>query len=158
MAPSHLHSEDFWQFSLQVYTRPAMKDICISLQNEQGADVNLLLLGLFLQANQVTLTSTEFDALLRLSDHWQQKTLKPLRERRIALEKGSEPYKAALAEELEAEKHEQAALIACWNSQVAALPGDTACRTELLDHYAAPLGLDPSDLLARMQEVKSYPP
>ncbi len=153
MAQLHLHSEDFWQFSLQVYARPAVKDICLRLQNERNADVNLLLLGLFFQARRILLTRAGFDALFSLSNHWQLKTLKPLRDRRIALERGSEAYHAALAEELEAEKREQAALIACWNDQGANLANDASQRIELLHHYATPLGLDPTDLLAQMQKA-----
>lgn len=35
----------FWRFSLALYGRPGVADSCLKLQDEAGADVNLLLLG-----------------------------------------------------------------------------------------------------------------
>ncbi|WP_428248066.1 TIGR02444 family protein [Ferrovibrio sp.] len=41
----------FWRFSLALYGRPGVADSCLKLQDEAGADVNLLLLG-FWRAEQ----------------------------------------------------------------------------------------------------------
>lgn len=38
---------DFWDFSVAIYDRPAVAFCCLDLQDRFGADVNLLLLGLW---------------------------------------------------------------------------------------------------------------
>ena len=40
--------DEFWQFSLEVYARPQVADLCLVLQDEHGFDVNILLLCLWL--------------------------------------------------------------------------------------------------------------
>ena len=41
-------ADEFWQFSLEVYARPQVADLCLVLQDEHGFDVNILLLCLWL--------------------------------------------------------------------------------------------------------------
>jgi uncharacterized protein (TIGR02444 family) len=40
--------DEFWQFSLDVYARPQVADLCMGLQDAHGFDVNILLLCLWL--------------------------------------------------------------------------------------------------------------
>ena len=42
-------AEQFWQFSEQHYARPGVADVCLQLQDDYGANVNLLLLLVMLE-------------------------------------------------------------------------------------------------------------
>lgn len=120
MQEAAIDAESFWAFSLEVYARPRVAELCIALQDEFGFDVNLLLLGLWVAETDRTALDTERIGELReaaaaLNDNLVQ----PLRRaRRWA--KPSEPvaetprhkfYGALKQVELKAERLVQAALV-----------------------------------------------
>lgn len=108
-------AEEFWQFSVAHYERPGVKDACLSLQDSTDADVNLLLLAIWLKKGGVEIAADTVDNLLATSKHWRTEKIGPLRERRRKEPKASGNYRAFLADELAAEKGEQFALIKCLN-------------------------------------------
>lgn len=107
-----LDADAFWHFSLDIYGRDGVKDACLALQDGHSADVNLLLLILWLDRKQRQLTGQELEALLALSREWQRSRLGPHRAHRRSLAKGTPAYEQALAGELELERQAQAAYVA----------------------------------------------
>ncbi|MFC6438619.1 TIGR02444 family protein [Bowmanella sp. JS7-9] len=108
--PVSLQASDFWAFSLRVY--PANKASLLQLQDEAGANVNVLLLAMWLNQQQLALTSGQWLVLLNQSKDAAQRVERLRAFRRQLTDKTSSAYQMALAAELDAEKQHQAALIA----------------------------------------------
>ncbi|MGD8327107.1 MAG: TIGR02444 family protein [Sphingomonadales bacterium] len=107
----------FWLFSLALYGQGDVQDACLRLQNEHGADVNLLLWccwmawdhGLIVEPPQIEAANA------RVKD-WRENILKPLRTVRAAAKGEPESYEALKNAELIAERHAQALISADNNS------------------------------------------
>ncbi|USW96263.1 TIGR02444 family protein [Pseudomonas proteolytica] len=69
---------DLWSFALSTYARAGAEDACLRLQ-EQGADVCLLLCGLWLEQRGVALEPGRVQALRTIADPWQADVVQPLR-------------------------------------------------------------------------------
>lgn len=112
----------FWRFSIAFYGQPGVAAACLRLQDERGADVNLLLLALWLGTLGHRLDRRTGQALQRAARHWQRPLVAPLRlvrrrlKRRLgSLEGEAAAHLAALRGELarlelELERVEQEAL------------------------------------------------
>ena len=106
----------FWQFSLAFYARPGVAAACLELQDNAGADVNVMFYVLFLatQRRQIERDdAAHIDASIKA---WREIAVVPLRTLRRRLKTGVEPIAAADSEalrsavkriELEAERIEQ---------------------------------------------------
>jgi uncharacterized protein (TIGR02444 family) len=102
---------DLWSFALSIYARPGMEAACLRLQ-AQGADVCLMLCGVWLEQRGVILTDERVQALKHIAGPWQTQVIEPLRQLRVqwrASAQHDQPL-AALREriksmELEAERH-----------------------------------------------------
>jgi uncharacterized protein (TIGR02444 family) len=117
----------FWRFSLRFYSRPAVAAACLALQDEAGADVNLLLFLLFLAEHKRLVTR---DDIVRLDDAvraWRDCVVKPLRQLRRVLKTGIGEIPIAVSEtfrgqikrlELESEQIEQHVLEGCEAAKV----------------------------------------
>lgn len=137
---SQFSAEEFWQFSITHYEDPAVKRVCLSLQDAASADVNLLLLAIWLKSKSVMVCKQIVDDLLATSQYWQTEKIGPLRKSRRLQPKQSEDYHAALAAELEAEKDEQIALIQCLNND----KSDGPSTIDLWEAYSQKLGVSGS--------------
>jgi len=145
----------FWEFSLQVYANGGVEPACLTLQDEAGADVNLLLLCCFVARYGVRLTPEAMETLVRQASVWQREVVGPLRavRRRLkqpvggVLPEAAAPLRKALQDvELEAERLEQDVLQAVLRT-VGGLDGREAdrpglARRNLLD-YLRLLGVPP---------------
>jgi uncharacterized protein (TIGR02444 family) len=109
----------FWRFSLQFYRLPGAAEACIALQEEAGADVNLLLFLLWHAARGRALYAAEVAGLEQRIAIWRERAVIPLREIRRALKLPQELIEAGAAEafrtrvkaiELEAERLQQEAM------------------------------------------------
>ncbi|MGY2292404.1 TIGR02444 family protein [Pseudomonas sp. SDO528_S397] len=69
---------DLWSFALSIYARPGVESTCLRLQ-EHGADVCLLLCGLWLEQRGVAPEPARFEALRQLARPWQHAVVEPLR-------------------------------------------------------------------------------
>lgn len=69
---------DLWSFTLDFYARPGVEQACLRLQDE-GADVCLLLCGVWLGKRGVACTPRRVDALVALAGPWQADVVTPLR-------------------------------------------------------------------------------
>ena len=111
----------FWRFSLQLYRRPGVADACIALQEEAGADVNLLLFLLWHAAQRRALSVEEVAGLEAKVAAWRERAVIPLRAIRRTLKSPQALVEAGDAEafrtrikavELEAERLQQEAMYA----------------------------------------------
>jgi uncharacterized protein (TIGR02444 family) len=106
----------FWRFSLRLYRSPGVAEACITLQEESGADVNLLLFLLWHGVQQRRLSAPEVARLDQKVAAWRERAIIPLRAIRRALKSPQGLVEAGTAEafrtrikavELEAERLQQ---------------------------------------------------
>jgi uncharacterized protein (TIGR02444 family) len=70
---------DLWSFALSTYARPGVEDTCLRLQ-AQGADVCLVLCGLWLEQRGVAPQPSRLQALRQIAGPWQAEVVEPLRQ------------------------------------------------------------------------------
>ncbi|RDV24860.1 TIGR02444 family protein [Alteromonas aestuariivivens] len=118
-----LTAETFWQFSLDWYAQPGFEALALSLQDEYGVNINMLLLLCWCMKRRVMLTLPQWQTLAQaISKH--EAELKEHRQvRREA--KGSSRYQSLKDEELQLESAQQQCLVEVFN----ALPVATASQT-----------------------------
>lgn len=112
-----------WAFALAVYARPGVAEACLTLQNEAGVDVMLLLTTIFAAAkHRVLLTPDEIRAQDEACRLWREQIVWPLRTIRSRLKTGPQPAPNGATEqfrsqvkalELAAEKLENQLLVEC---------------------------------------------
>lgn len=144
--------QSLWDFSVALYARPGVAELCLQLQDELGADVCLLLAALWLEQRAVAATAERVAQLEQLATPWQAEVTTPLRQLRRAW-KTAAAGDAGLAElrrqlaalELQAERlllERVGALSARW-------PADAAAASNWLECLAG--SGDPPGRLARQQ-------
>ncbi len=101
---------DLWSFASCCYARPGVETACLRLQ-AAGADVCLLLCGLWLEQRATGHDKQRQAQLLALSEPWQRQMVRPLRELRQGWREAAQADAALLrlreqvkALELEAER------------------------------------------------------
>lgn len=140
-------ADTFWQFSLEVYSRPQVADLCLALQDDHGFDVNVLLLCLWLAREKGrTLGPTEIQALCAGVTELNQNLVWPLRRARrwtkTKIDVASDPqaqaecrkvYADLKTVELRGERCVQAALLEClaWGGAGEPRPTEVAARASL---------------------------
>ncbi|MGU3421835.1 TIGR02444 family protein [Methylobacterium sp. D54C] len=136
----------FWDFSLALYRRPGLAPACVALQDEGGADVNLVLYLLWCAATGRSLDAGAVRAADAGIAPWREAVVEPLRAVRRALKAeplerlGSEAYRGRIkAVELEAERLVQDSLFVGAPAPGPALDREQAARDHL-GHYAGLLG------------------
>ena len=77
----------FWRFSLAVYAMPGVQKECLSLQNEAGVNVNMLLYCAWRGAEGDCPTDVELKRLTAVTRAWQANIITPLRETRNHLKR-----------------------------------------------------------------------
>jgi len=75
-------SSDLWSFALNVYARPGVENACLQLQTA-GANVCLLLCGLWLEQREVACDEQRVSLLRTLTDPWDAEVVQPLRTLRM---------------------------------------------------------------------------
>ena len=150
----------FWDYSLALYGRPAVKEACLRLQDGPGLDVNLILFACWTASRGGRLSPGDWRRLIDGGAAWRGNVAEPLRAVRRYLKTAADAPRAAglrervLALELDAEHTAQLAIAAL------AGPADSAegppdPLTGLLDYAAAQgavlSGTDRDDLSAVAQ-------
>ena len=94
-----------WQYSVAVYQQPGVAELCLHLQDEFQADVNMLLCAAWLSSVGRALTPELLSQLSLDSQQWQQNCLQPLRQARRFLKPRApaDRYQAMKRWELEVE-------------------------------------------------------
>lgn len=140
----------FWRFSLRVYRAPGVQEACLALQEDCGADVNLLLLCGWLGRDGRALDKRRLRQAMACVGTWQSDVIAPVRAARRAIKRNPPPgaeaaqalRKQILALELELEYVEQsmlADLAAHWPAPSRRAPAREAIEASLA-RYMALLG------------------
>ena len=117
--PETKSGSPFWRFSLQFYRQGGVAEACIALQEDSGADVNLVLFLLWHAAQRRRLAPAEIAAIERRIAPWRDMAVIPLRAVRRALKSppalvaggAAEAFRTRVkAVELEAERLQQEAM------------------------------------------------
>jgi len=72
-------AESFWNFSDRTYRCEGVPEACLALQNEHGADVNVLLFCCWMGVTRGEFRAETFDAVLNFSHTWAAQVVRPLR-------------------------------------------------------------------------------
>lgn len=78
---------DFWNFSLRLYARPQIADLCVELQDAYHLNVNLLLWCCWLEQQAIELTVARLQQAHLRVDAWEQDYVLPLRALRRKLKR-----------------------------------------------------------------------
>jgi uncharacterized protein (TIGR02444 family) len=145
----------FWQFSLAFYARPQVAAACLELQDNAGADVNVMLYLLFLATQMRQVGRDEIARIDALVAAWREQVVLPLRNLRRGLKTGIAPCPVATTEplrsavkriELDAERIEQQTMerLAAVESTGRPASSRRAAARANLAAYAAFLGALPA--------------
>jgi uncharacterized protein (TIGR02444 family) len=145
----------FWSFTLEVYGRQGVQPSVIHLQDDRGADVNLLLYAMWTAGLGLPVFDTgRARDLAAAVEAWRDSAIEPLRAVRTAL-RGGVPNapedetealrKQVLKLEIEAERVEQAIIEAATPEAAGKEPG-TASPDNVAGNLAAVMALDPAPL------------
>ena len=111
-----LYENEFWRFSLSVYSPDEVAQECLSLQEALGLDVNILLFCAWLGTRSIVLRREAIEAACQVIARWHDNIVRPLRRVRQHLKTQGDPFASlrtrVKAFELEAEQIEQAMLFA----------------------------------------------
>lgn len=167
-----MEQNPFWEYSLQIYAQPGVKSLLLELQEEYGADVNLLLCCCWLASESRILATAEMAALVAACAKWRGQCIIPLRGVREFLKSQSDGasdnsegsaaapvqdlYEQVKALELRAERWQQDLIV----EQLSTLP-QTRCEQDkeeiarqLLQDYCSRLpGVDWQELSAQIGEL-----
>ena len=113
-----LNSDHFWQFSCTLYAKPDQQQTLLALQNQQGKNVNLCLLLLYLDSLNLSINTQQLNELTQVVSDFDTHALQPLRAARSYLKANQNAisdYATIRAEllsaELKLEKQQQHMLI-----------------------------------------------
>ena len=102
-----LHSDEFWQYSLDRYKDDEIQRLCLMLQDEWQLNVNVLLLCCYLNHKKWLLKSEQFSTLMTQIQRSEDALVTHRNKRRLAKNQAPEHYKELLEEELNLEKVQQ---------------------------------------------------
>ena len=80
---------EFWSYSSDVYQHPEIEKVCLNMQNQYQADVNILLYCCWTGGKQIQLSENDIEILIKTSQPWQENILKHLRAARSTLKTSS---------------------------------------------------------------------
>lgn len=113
-------SNAFWEFSLRVYRQRGVPEACLELQDQFGADVNLVLYFCWLASRrEEQLDVAEVATIVGATADWRESVVRPLRTIRRRMKEPFDAVPPALSEslrgevkriELESERLQQAVL------------------------------------------------
>ncbi|MBB1277129.1 TIGR02444 family protein [Pseudoalteromonas sp. SR43-3] len=117
-----LNSDHFWQFACTLYAKPEQQKTLLALQNQQGKNVNLCLLLLYLDSLNLSINTQQLNELTQVVSDFDTRALQPLRAARSYLKANQNAisdYATIRAEllsaELKLEKQQQHMLIGTVN-------------------------------------------
>ena len=142
--------DSLWNFSVETYQRPGVREACLGLQDDIGADVNILMYCCW----RGRMAGEEIGALMAALAPWQLGVVSELRAVRRALksmladlgefsEAAARLRKKVAALELEAEKLQQA-MLARHAADHSAGPPSPQAAADNLQHYFARLAKAPN--------------
>ncbi len=154
----------FWRFALRIYGRTGVAPACLALQDECGADVNLLLYCCWMGRRGKRLSRGDTRSAMTAIARWQDEVVAPLRQARRAIRNDPRGTAAAWAKylrgrisaaELDAEYVEQL-ILANAAAHIATPEGNDQPREAAvanLHNYFARLGAAVNPRRARLLET-----
>lgn len=136
-----LDPEAFWRFSLEIYSRNKVKQLCLYCQDQHGLNVNVILLCIWLGRLKKGLSIQQCQELV-VGIAASEIKLKQQRSLRSEHKKGSEQYKACLQQELELEAEQQKLLLRI----LAGMP-DTVMDVKPINNYFVAMQIDDEQTL-----------
>ena len=113
-----LNKNDFWQFACALYAKPGQQQTLLTLQNQQGKNVNLCLFLLYLDSLKLSINTDQLSVLIDSVNEFDTQVPKPLRAARRYLKANQESIsdyakirQELLNAELKLEKQQQQILI-----------------------------------------------
>ncbi|MEJ0050993.1 MAG: TIGR02444 family protein [Methylovirgula sp.] len=157
-----LDADELWTFSLRFYGNDAVCASCLALQDDCGADVNVLMLAFFAATRGAQFASPFSADPSEPSNAWRESLVVPIRRVRRSLKNTSftanvanvgQFKKSLQAVELEAERIQQRLLIETGRFTAADLPPSELARLNI-EVYARGLdqGLDETHV-ARLHQI-----
>ena len=146
-------NSDFWNYSSQLWTLPGVEKICLDLQNQKQANVNILLFCCWLGDQKRSLDSGHINVLLDSIESWQTIII-PLRESRQLMQESMIAMPAPMADqtlsnisemEINAEHMAQLSLeraLVIHNLKSCDASSDLACSMANLNVYCRSLEAD----------------
>ncbi len=117
-----LNSDHFWQFACTLYAKPEQQKTLLALQNQQGKNVNLCLLLLYLDSLNLSINTQQLNELINVTSDFDTYALQPLRAARSYLKANQNTIsdyatirEELLNAELKLEKQQQHMLISAIN-------------------------------------------
>ena len=117
-----LNSDHFWQFACTLYAKPEQQTTLLALQNQQGKNVNLCLLLLYLDSLNLSINTQQLNELINVTSDFDTHALQPLRAARSYLKANQNTIsdyatirEELLNAELKLEKQQQHMLISAIN-------------------------------------------
>ncbi|PWQ98902.1 TIGR02444 family protein [Leucothrix arctica] len=106
------NGESLWQFSLTLYAAPEVQQACLDLQDNHGADVNLVLFLLYQGSLGRQLAQETIQTIVQETCSFRERVIQPIRalrkslkSKKYSLEHGEDSlYQQMLSLELSAEK------------------------------------------------------
>lgn len=138
-----LPESEFWDFSVDVYSRPEVNRLCLDLQNNYGADVNMLLFACWLgHTGRSTVTVSAWRAMILRLTNWRENVIKPLRGVRHMLKHEhlapSSMKEQVFNSEIDAEHIEQLILEKEWgNTRRSVISGSPRRSKDMIENLSA---------------------
>ncbi|MEZ7491455.1 TIGR02444 family protein [Pseudoalteromonas distincta] len=117
-----LNSDHFWQFACTLYAKPEQQITLLALQNQQGKNVNLCLLLLYLDSLNLSVNAQQLNELIDAISEFDTHALQPMRAARSYLKANQNTLsdyatirEELLSAELKLEKQQQHMLIEAVN-------------------------------------------
>ncbi|RZM73940.1 TIGR02444 family protein [Pseudoalteromonas rubra] len=136
-----LDAADFWRYACTQYARAGMQDALLSLQESEDKNVNLILLLMYLDVHNISLTAEQFAGLHAVCKTFDHAVLHPQRQVRATLKQQHQHYaqyaelrELMLKAELAQEKLQQSLLIDYLNQH----PLQPNPSADNLTHYLTP--------------------
>jgi uncharacterized protein (TIGR02444 family) len=135
-----LDADELWNFSLRFYSNDVVSASCLALQDDCGADVNVLLLACFAAIRGAQFASPFFNDPSEPSSAWRESLVVPIRRVRRSLKNASfitsvadlgQFKKSLQVVELEAERIQQRLLVETGRFTPADLPPPELARLNI---------------------------
>ena len=72
-------NQSFWEWSQTIYARAGVADILLTLQDQYGLDINIILACIWTGDQQAALSVQDLAALFDFTENWAQKVTIPMR-------------------------------------------------------------------------------
>ncbi len=154
----------FWDFSLRFYARPGVAAACLALQEEAGADINVVLYLFFLARHNRQVNAQDIAAIENTVAGWREQVVRPLRATQRHLKSVAALFTGDAAtrlreeikrSELAAERIQQLTIeqqFPCATFGAATASAAAAARANL-EAYAARIGALPADAVNTLIEL-----